>query len=379
MMRIAVVGGRLQGMEACYLARKAGIESVLVDMCPSCPAAGLADAFIEGDVRHPAAELIRALKSADMVLPANENDEALGALKTLTEEYALNTAFDFAAYAITSSKRRSDALFHENGIPSPAYYPDCEPPYIFKPSHESGSAGVLCFDSRESIGAHIASLPAGTAYVAQEYVEGPSYSIEVIGVPGDYRTYQITGIHIDEAYDCNRVTCPCGLPDALEKEFSAIALKLAGLVNLCGIMDVEAILHNGVLKVLEIDARLPSQTPTAIYHSTGVNFVAELAALFTKKLPRAVYAPSKDEKHTVFAHIEASAAGVRFPGEHIMASRAPVRVIKDFFGADEAVTDWKEGDAAMCATLIESGRSADAAAARFEGIISRIREKLYNI
>lgn len=375
-MRIAVIGGKLQGMEACYLAKKAGFTSVLVDARATCPAAGLADELIVGDVREPSAALVETLRAADMVLPANENQEALDALRGLTEKYRLNTAFDFDSYDITRSKRRSDALFHKNGIPAPAYYPDCEPPYILKPSCESGSAGVLRFASRADIEGHIASLPPQTQFVAQEYVEGPSYSIEVIGVPGDYRTYEITQIHTDEIYDCNRVTCPCGLSRELESRFSAIAVRLAELVSLHGIMDVETILHNGVLKVLEIDARLPSQTPTAIYHSTGINFVAELAALFTGRLPRADYSPSKREKHTVFAHVKACTGSVCFPGEHIMASCAPVCVHDGLFGADEVITDWKPGDAEMCATLIASAGTQEAAQARFEGIISTIQENL---
>ncbi len=43
---------------------------------------------------------------------------------------------------------------------------------------------------------------------------------------------------------------------------------------------VEVIDDHGEFKVLEIDARLPSQTPTVVYHTTGVNFVEELMELF---------------------------------------------------------------------------------------------------
>ena len=348
-MKLAVIGGKLQGMEACYLAAKADIRTLLVDRRGDCPARGLCDDFLQADVCEASPACIDFLRSADLVLPALENDAALCAIQTICETHGIPVAFDFDAYAITQSKRRSDALFHANGIPAPRYYPGADAPYIFKPSNESGSAGVLRFETKDALERHIASLPEGTAYVAQEYIKGPSYSIEVIGEPGDYRTYQITQIHTDAAYDCNRVTCPCNLGAGLEDSFSGIAVRIAELLRLRGIMDVEVILSGGTLYVLEIDARLPSQTPTAIFHSTGVNFIAELCALFTKKRPRAEAGAAWCVS---FEHIVAQNGALSFPGEHIMAGRPPVRVYGGLLGADEAITDYRFGDHALTGTFI---------------------------
>lgn len=44
-MRVTIVGGGLQGVELCWLARKAGWETLLVDERPSPPALWLADVF----------------------------------------------------------------------------------------------------------------------------------------------------------------------------------------------------------------------------------------------------------------------------------------------------------------------------------------------
>lgn len=372
-MKLAVVGGKLQGMEACYLAAKAGIRTLLVDRRADCPARGLCDEFLQTDICEASADCVAFLRAADLVLPALENDRALAAIWTLCEKNGVPVAFDFDAYEVTKSKCRSDALFHANGIPAPRYYPDCEPPYIFKPSNESGSAGVLRFDTTDALERHIASLPQGTAYVAQEYIEGPSYSIEVIGEPGDYRTYQITQIHIDEVYDCNRVTCPCGLEEGLEDAFSVIAVKIAGLLGLRGIMDVEVILRGGTLYVLEIDARLPSQTPTAIYHSTGVNFIAELCALFTKKIPRAG-SEAGEVWHVSFEHIATGNGAFAFPGEHIMAARPPVRVYGGLFGADEAITDYRFGEHAVTGTFISCAASGAELEKKRAVLLGRLRD-----
>ena len=95
--------------------------------------------------------LIDALKSVDFILPANENEVLLSAIVSIAKEHDLTLAFDSDAYAVSSSKLSSDRLFHENGIPSPRYYPEGKAPYIVKPSGESGSTGVTRFDSEEAL------------------------------------------------------------------------------------------------------------------------------------------------------------------------------------------------------------------------------------
>ena len=76
-MKICIIGGRLQGTEACYLARACGMESILIDIDPAVPARGLADSFTAGDLVKEDPGVLKAFKSADIILPANENDELL--------------------------------------------------------------------------------------------------------------------------------------------------------------------------------------------------------------------------------------------------------------------------------------------------------------
>jgi len=47
---VAVVGGKLQGVEATYLAHKAGWEVRVVDKNDQVPASGLCDSFVQADV-----------------------------------------------------------------------------------------------------------------------------------------------------------------------------------------------------------------------------------------------------------------------------------------------------------------------------------------
>ena len=342
MTRIAIVGGKLQGTEAAYLARKTGMETLLIDYYEKSPAMGLCDEFLCCDVTEESKELIDALNKVDFILPANENEKLLDALVKLADKYHYKLAFDKDAYAISSSKQRSDELIHENGVPAPQYYPNCKAPYIVKPSGFSGSEGVKRFDTEEELKKFLDKVPRDENWIAQEFLTGPSYSIEVIGQPGNYQTYEVTEIHMASDYDCKMVTAPCAITKEQEDGFRLIAVKLAELVGLKGIMDVEVIDDNGDFKVLEIDARIPSQTPTVVYHTTGVNFVEELAELFCSGRLTAKE-PGK-KKYCAYEHLMIKDGRFTEHGEHIMSQGGPLKLRENFFGADEVISDFvREG------------------------------------
>ena len=337
-MKIAIIGGRLQGTEAAYLAKKAGIKSLLIDKKENTLASGLSDETAIFDVRKKESGLIEMLKTVDFILPCLENQEVHTALKEMAEEQGLNLAFDFPAYEISSSKLKSDRLMEESGVPVPLHYPRGKSPYIVKPSGESGSEGVRKLETEEDLRDFMEGTGATGEWVLQEFLEGPSYSIEVIGVPGNYRTYTITQIHMDPAYDCCRVTAPCPITEKQRIGFEEIGCRLAEMVQLHGIMDVEVIDDNGVFKVLEIDARIPSQTPTVVYHASGMNLLQELADILTEKQ---FASPQRDwGKACSYEHYMVSNIGFLSGGEHIMCDAGPLKLIPGFFGADEALTDY---------------------------------------
>lgn len=342
MAKVAIVGGKLQGTEAAYLAKKAGITSLLIDYYEKPPAMGLCDEFLCCDVMQESKELIAALTSADFVLPANENPEVLEALVKLADKYHFKLAFAMEAYRISSSKLLSDQLIHGNHIPAPEYYPGCKAPYIIKPSSDSGSIGVRRIRTEGELKDFLNTIPQKEKWVIEEFLEGPSYSIEVIGTPGNYQTYEITEIHMDEIYDCKKVTAPCDVTKEQKQGFEEIAVKLAELVNLHGIMDVEVIDDQGRFKVLEIDARIPSQTPTVVYHTSGINFVEELRAVFCDVAASAK--EYKQKKYCSYEHLLVKDGKFTEHGEHIMGQGGPLRLRANFFGSDEVISDYvREG------------------------------------
>lgn len=358
MTRVAIVGGKLQGIEAAYLSSKAGIKSLLIDKNESPPALNLCDEFLNCDVLLRENRLIEALKNVDFILPAIENKEVLEALTELSEENKLNLAFDLNAYCISFSKLLSDQLIHNHNIPAPRYYPGCSAPYIAKPSSLSGSTGVKRIETTKEMEAFLKDLPSEENWVAQEFLTGPSYSIEIIGKPEHYRTYEITEIHMDEGYDCKKVTSPCSITTEQKKALEDIAITLANLIELKGIMDVEVIDHKGELKVLEIDARIPSQTPTVVYHTSGINLLEEIKDLFCHG--EFTTECSHQRKYSSFEHLLIQNGKVSEHGEHIMGDAGPLILRKNFFGADEVISDYKENGELWRGTFINWADSEEA-------------------
>lgn len=341
-MRIAVCGGGLQGVEVCWLAEKAGWETVLLDNNGQAPARDLAGTFFEQDLMNlaQAPEAVRrAIHACELVVPATENPSALSALVAWCTANALPLAFDPAAYAVTSSKLHSRKLFARCGTPvaTPCIAAtEAVFPLIAKPAGGSGSRGVQVFQSMETF---MSVFPLGfdtPHWLFEAYCPGPSYSVEVCGVPGAYQTFQVTGLLMDEAFDCCGVFAPSGLNAAQEQAIADEAVRLAEALSLRGLMDLEVILTPDGYRALEVDARFPSQTPTAVWLSSGVNLLEQLAACF---IPYA--APStaylRPPVPAWYGHVLARDGVLRAQGEHVMAVHGPLVQAEDLLGADHVL------------------------------------------
>ncbi len=375
MCHVVIVGGGLQGVEAVYLAHKAGWEVTLVDRDVNCPASGMCDSFIHADVtkKDP---LPLSANDIDFMIPALEDDAALAALESWTREHAVPFGFDRTAYAISSSKVESNRLFHRLGIPTPEPWPKANYPLIAKPSQSSGSRGVRVLTSPAEMDDGMSRLVASDSLVMEEFLRGPSYSLEIVGCSGYHLPLQVTELFMDEAFDCKRVVAPADLSGTLIDQFNETAIHIASSLSLTGIMDVEVILHEGELKVLEIDARLPSQTPTAVYWSSGINMLCLLRDIFTRNTLTA-YEPLTDVRGIVYQHIRIKPGLLEVAGEHMMYHAGPLEVKRSFWGADEAITNYREGSNEWVATLIVSGTDRQDALAKKDAVLADIRDQFH--
>jgi pyrrolysine biosynthesis protein PylC len=182
---------------------------------------------------------------------------------------------------------------------------------------------------------------------------------------------QVTDLYVDQDFDCKRVIAPSKLPLNLIADFEKLSLTIAEALNLHGIMDVEAIFSRGEFKVLEIDARLPSQTPTAVYWSTNRNMIRLLGDLYAS--PQNDSPPAGNSlRGIVYEHIHVCADIMKISGEGIMTQGGPLDLQADFFGADEALTNFGSGHDQWVATLIFCGTNRQRAREKRDRSIAEI-------
>lgn len=363
-MRVAIVGGRLQGVEATYLAQRAGWETVVLDRESHVPAAGFADHFVQVELLSPEGPWREIVGECDFIVPALENQAALELLQEFAAAAQIPLAFDDAAYRVSSCKKRSNRLFRSLGLPFPRPYPEAGFPLLAKPASESGSRGVTILHTPQQLSAFREDLAGKEgAWIMEEYMEGPGYSIEVLGCGGAYRALEITEIHVDEAYDCKRVVAPAALPEAPARQLEKFAVDIAAALKLQGLMDLEAIYTVEGLKLLEIDARLPSQTPVTVYHATGFNMMEALYWIFSaNRLPPS---PRPERRRAViYEQIRAQGGCLEVMGERVISGAGPLRYYEDYYGADAALTSFREGASGWAAILIFCGASLEEAWSR---------------
>ena len=369
---VAIVGGNLQGVEATYLAKKAGWEVLLVDKNPQAAASLMCDRFLQFTITTKR-DLDKIPKQVELVIPALENTGVLSILYEWSLETGIPLAFDMQAYAISSSKKKSDQLFRDININAPKSWPECDFPIVAKPDGESGSRGVKIIHNEKELTSNFPTKDALDQMIAQEYLEGPSYSIEIIGFPGNYTPLQVTELHMDNDYDCKRVLAPSGLDSTRVMEFEQMAIRIAERIQLKGLMDLEVILHEGELKMLEIDARLPSQTPTAVFQSTRINMVKLLGELFLTGKMNINH--TNQPKTTIYEHIKVIKNHIEVMGEHIMSGIGSLKLFQGLFDADEVITNFHPGLNEWVATLILKGKNMEEVLGKKQQTYENIRDK----
>jgi len=347
-MRIAIVGGALQGMEAVYLSKKAGFKTFVIDRREDAPASSLADDHAALDLVKDGKDAARIFEGCDAVLPANENMGLLCTLQKLLSKSEIPLLFDMDSYKISSSKSASNRLMEDAGIPIPKKWPECGYPAIVKPSSQSGSTGVTVAYNENDVNNGIKKvMDIGDEPVIQEFVSGKSVSMEVIGNGEEFRSFVTTEILLSKKYDCKRVKCtPDILTDEKDEEFRTISENLAESIGLRSLMDVEAIDTKNGLRVLEIDARIPSQTPAAVLAATGINILKEMI------LPDERAYENMDSAASSYEHLMVKDGKLMTCGEKEFSHVRGPRIVSGLFGSDEMITDYEHGKNLWWCTMI---------------------------
>ncbi len=369
-MRIAIVGGALQGMEAVLLSKAAGYETVVLDRKKGAPAMSLCDEPVNIDPTKDPEGALEVFRGCGAVIPACEEMDLLKVLDSMKSKMDAPLLFDLASYNISNSKNRSNEVMKSVGVPLPQPWPQCGFPAIVKPSSQSGSIGVTVAMNDEDMRKGLDIVKSlNDEPVIQEFVHGKSVSVEVIGNGKTAKGYITTEVCLDSNYDCKMVRCN---PNIMTKDdcdlFAKIGKDVAEAIGLSALMDVEAILTPKGLRVLEIDARIPSQTPAAIEAATGVNLLEELATTALGKpadrRPR--------EGSSVYRHVYLRNGELRSSGEKEFGHVVSPRFAPGLFGSDNCITDYEPGKAEWHATLISKGRTEKEADEKADACIESI-------
>ena len=316
---------------------------------------------------------LRLFQSCDAVLPACEDIGLLRKLDSMKDRMGVPLLFDLPSYEITSSKSRSNEVMASAGIPLPRPWPDCGFPAIVKPASQSGSVGVTTVHDREGMERGLEFIRGiGDEPVIQEFVSGKSVSIEVIGNGSTARPYVVTEVCLDRNYDCKMVRCnpnimsedDCGL-------FAEMGKDAAEAIGLSSMMDMEAILTEKGLRAIEIDARIPSQTPAAVEAATGVNLLEELVDAASGRPGDRRPA----DGCSVYRHVHLKGGRLRSCGEKEFGHVVRPRFAPGLFGSYNSVTDYAPGKDEWYATLISKGRTEREADERAASCIERILDE----
>ena len=371
MTRIAIVGGALQGMEAVLLSKAAGYETVVLDRKAHAPALSICDEPVVLDPTKEPEEARKVFSGCDAVIPACEELDLLECLDSMKMDAPL--LFDLKSYHTSCSKNRSNEIMASVGVPLPQPWPECGFPAIVKPSSQSGSIGVSVAMNEDDMKKGLEFIEKiGDEPVIQEFVHGKSVSIEVIGDGKKARSYVTTEVCLDSNYDCKMVRCN---PNILSAEddalFGKIGKDVAEAMGLAALMDVEAILTPEGLRVLEIDARIPSQTPAAIEAATGINLLEELATTAMGKPANR----KAEEGSAIYRHVVFKDGVLRSSGEKEFGHVSSPRFAPGLFGCENSITDYEPGKKEWRATLISRGRTEAEADAKAQGCIDRILDE----
>ena len=256
-MTILILGGGALGAEAVRLAKAAGCRVLLGDRAAGCPARPLADEFFLLDAATD------PLPPAEFLLPALENQAVL---ERLTGE---NVLFDLSAWNKTASRLAADRLLQALELPAPACFPQGSEPYLVKPDRGSFGRGIWVTEDFCEVGGAV-----NAGFVAQEELAGPVWSQVILGKPGDYKICPPARL----TFDALRRRVDASLDSAPGAEaLAAGAEKLAAALSLRGVLEVEAIFHQGLWKITDLNARLPMLTGAALL-AEGINLVGELIA-----------------------------------------------------------------------------------------------------
>lgn len=270
---LIVLGAGPDQIPAFQAAKNLGIPTLAVDWNPDSPGFQWADQTLVASVKHPD-ELIPALCETNLSFRGvmTLGVEISPVVAAVGSKFGLTTVNEETAHLTTHKCARNRVLL-EAGVPIPRFevvHHACDikmkPPFIIKPSDNSGSRGVQIVDASmdlEQVFAQTRPFSSDGLVLIEEQLKGPEISIEGFMLNGQMF---VTGF-ADRNYSRNPQfypylvedggDYPTNLPEdvvRLAKQVFEDAARALGIDN--GPSKGDLIVTHGGVKVLEITSRL---------------------------------------------------------------------------------------------------------------------------
>jgi 3-methylornithine--L-lysine ligase len=101
----------------------------------------------------------------------------------------------------------------------------------------------------------------------------------------------------------------------------------------------------------------PSQTPSVVYHATGINLMEELTGLFLGDHWHHEKIAVSHIRQVSYEHLRIDGPAISPRGEHVMGSTGPLFHKHLFCGADEVLTSYRPGMIGWVGTFINASDS----------------------
>ena len=297
---ILLVGGGIESVPGLTTAKRMGLDVVVSDANPACPAALLADGFLQASTYDVEETVARALRYHQQVRPI-DGVFCLGSdipLTVASVAQALNLpGIPIQAATVVADKLLMKDCFQAAGIPLPWYAPVVSAgaleeivatqkrTLVVKPPDSRGARGVIRLlpgmDSAAVYAESAAQSPTGRVMVEQ-YLSGPQLSTESRVVDGQVHTIGLS----DRNYEYLDRFAPYfienggDLPSCLGEQCIEKTRRLLervapalGIIN--GVIKGDIVIVDGEPYIIEVAARLSGGyfCSHEIPLNTGVDFV----------------------------------------------------------------------------------------------------------
>jgi len=367
-LKILIIGAELEGIEAVYLAQEAGYEIIVIDKDPQALTREMVDQFIVVNVFEEDI-MLTLFEEVDVVLPVIKNEKVISQILKYGRKKNTPVIADLDAYQLSHSKVQSNHLFETLKLPISSKYPNCHFPVIVKSDTHRKHVGATKINTQTELENFLKTQKYPV--IIEEYLQGRSFALEVIGDSNRYCYPLTTEKIVDRNDDCKTVIAPANISNELELEILNIAKRLSKKIKINGIFEIEVINHKGVLKLLTIDARLPSQTPISVYHATGVNMVKILIEM---RLGTFQYFDYQYKQVCLYQQICVKDGTIAVLGQQAILKCNSLKRIKGIFESKEMITDYEKGKKEFTAIVIITGQTLKQAQERFDNCIQCIQK-----